>query len=936
VDLKDTLNLPKTDFPMRADLVKREPARIQNWSQTDVYNRIQKKNANGVPFVLHDGPPFTNGDVHVGTALNKILKDVIIRYKTMRGFRTPYIPGWDCHGLPIEHKVLRTLEQDKKKLDPLSLRKACAKYSVDFSHKQRGQFERLGILADWKNEYRTMDPEYEANILRTFGSFVEQGLVYRSKKPVYWSIPCKTALAEGELEYKPHTSSALWVAFSTEDPYALEIDKCVHFVIWTTTPWTLPANLALAVHPELQYAIVAYNDKHYCVAEKLAQEFIATCKLEGAKVVKTILGKKLEGLKARHPFIDQSSSIVLADYVAADTGTGIVHTAPGHGLDDYHTGIKYGLEAYSPIDDEGCYVNDGKIPAELVGISVLETDGKCPANIAVIQMLKHNEALVHSERYEHSYPHCWRSKTPVIFRAMDQWFISLDKDGLRDRVLKAVGTVNWIPATGENRIRGSVETRPDWCISRQRAWGTPLPVFYDETGEAYLDAEVIRNLANKIAQTGTDLWFSATAEELLNGINLPASWQGKQLRQGQDTMDVWIDSGASSVAVLKAKSELTFPADLYFEGSDQHRGWFQSSLWISVVANGVAPYKTIITHGFVVDEQRKKISKSGEKPQNAHDYVNQYGADILRLWISSEDYQTDVPLSDGILAQVSQTYRTIRNTMRFQLGNLCDFDHTKHAVAFKDMTPLDQWALDQTAQLIDAVTAAYDAYAFHRAYQLVNRFVGTTLSATYHDILKDRLYVSAKNSQERRSSQTAIHEIFHTLIRLLAPMIPFTCDEALAFHATGTELALDRAIQLEEWPIAHSEWAKSKASLEIEAILNLRETVHAALEPLRQDKKIGQSLDADVLILVRQGSEIETILKRHESALPEYFIVSRVTIESMAELSAPKATASPAKGLRCPRSWKWVDSLVNVPEHPEFGEVSARSCEALLAMSASK
>ncbi|MGE9292720.1 MAG: isoleucine--tRNA ligase, partial [Puniceicoccales bacterium] len=639
--------------------MKREPERLAHWESLDLYKKIQDKNADGPLYLLHDGPPFTNGDVHIGTALNKILKDFILRYKSMRGFRAPYLPGWDCHGLPIEHKVSRELRAQKKDLTPAELREECAKFSEKYIGIQREQFKRLGVQADWEREYKTKNPAYEAEILKTFATFVEKGLVYRSKKPVYWSIPCETALAEAEIEYQDHVSPSIWVKFRLSEPEKFGLPENTFFVIWTTTPWTLPANLAVAVHPDLQYTQIAHNGETYVVALPLAEQFIADCELEGATTGDLHTGKDFDGVQTRHPFIDRASPVVLADYVTTEAGTGCVHTAPGHGLEDYLSGLKYGLEIYCPIDDRGCYVDDGQVPAELVGITVLERNGKCPANDAVLEIIGGNGALLQRKNDQHQYPHCWRSKTPVVFRAMDQWFVSLDKDNMRGNCLDGIGKVEWVPDWGENRIRGAVETRPDWCISRQRSWGVPIPAFYTEDGDALLDAKVVRAIADKVASEGTNIWFEQEAEELLKGIELPAEFTGKTLKKGTDTLDVWIDSGCSHLAVLKQTEDLHWPADLYLEGSDQHRGWFQSSLWTSVVTQGQPPYKKIITHGFIVDEKGEKISKS-KGAMSSDGWVAKYGADIMRLWVSSQDFRGDIRLSENHFKLVTNTYRSIR------------------------------------------------------------------------------------------------------------------------------------------------------------------------------------------------------------------------------------------------------------------------------------
>ncbi|MDR2806834.1 MAG: isoleucine--tRNA ligase [Puniceicoccales bacterium] len=924
MELKDTLNLPQTGFPMRANLVEREPIRVAHWQTIHLYQQIQRKNAQGPRFVLHDGPPFTNGDVHIGTALNKILKDIVLRYKSMRGYRTPLIPGWDCHGLPIEHKVSKTLQEHKRDLSTSALREECSNFSKSFMEKQRKQFLRLGVLADWEREYKTMDPSYEASILEVLAQFVEEGRVYRGKKPVHWSIPCKTALAEAEIEYKEHTSPSIFVKFPVAERNLsfFAPERLVSMVIWTTTPWTLPSNLAIAVHPKVDYVLLKAGNESFIIAAARVQEFVNQCALEHFEITKHFLGADFENLAARHPLIQRDSPIVFADYVTTDVGTGCVHTAPGHGLEDYVTGLKYKLPPYCPIDDEGCYVNDGQIPAVFVGASVLDVHGRCKANEIVIDQLKKVNALLAVDQCVHQYPHCWRSKTPIIFRAMDQWFIALDKDGLRERVQQAIGQVKWIPEYGEHRIRGSVAARPDWCISRQRSWGVPLPVFFDEENNALLDAAVSRGLAKKFEQWGSNFWFDHSAAEILEGIPLPEHFKGKVLKKGNDTLDVWIDSGVSHNAVLKQWEQLSFPADLYLEGSDQHRGWFQSALWTSVVVNhGKAPYKTVLTHGFIVGEDGKKISKSDGKPQTADDYVNKFGADVVRLWIASEDFKADIPVSEDILTHVTGTYRTIRNTLRFQLGNLYDFNESKQAVPQQEMTPIDRWILQKLKKIIQQCTEAYEIYDFHRVYQLINRFCSVELSATYHDILKDRLYTYAPYWKERRASQTAIALIFKILVRLLAPILTFTADEAMAYFWYNQEYGEANSVHLMDWPDL-TEIEDFETFGEIDAIIQFREKVHEKLEALRRDKIIGQSLDAKVTI--RGEGDIFDILKKYTDQLEEFFIVSQVELEERAGDIEVEAALCPWE--RCQRSWRRVPHCV---DYREFKNISER-CKRVL------
>lgn len=945
-DLKDTLQLPKTAFPMKADLAKREPGRVAHWAKIGLYEQIQRKNTdegNGQTFVLHDGPPFTNGDVHIGTAMNKTLKDIILRYKSMRGFRTPYVPGWDCHGLPIEQKVSREIQEKKLTLTTAETRARCDAFAESWIVKQSAQFRRMGVLADWAHEYKTKAPAYEADILRTFAAFVEHGLIYRSKKPVYWSIPFETALAEAEIEYKDHVSPSIWVKFAVPadeaQKFNLPADKPLFVVIWTTTPWTIPANLAIAVHPEVEYVVADLGAERIIVAQALLGGVLAAAKIEAQpSIVLTVKGAALERLAPRHPFIDRASPVVLADYVTTDSGTGCVHTAPGHGAEDYQTGLRYGIEIYCPVGDDGRYVDDGRVPAELVGLSTLETvedlaaKRTSPANVAVLKKLDAAGALFAKQKYTHSYPHCWRSKTPIIFRAVDQWFVSLDKAGHRQKALEVIGKVQWVPAWGEARIRSAVESRPDWCISRQRTWGVPIPAFFDAGKNAYLDAGVARAVADKIQTRGTNFWYDATPAQILEGVSLPAGWPtASELTCGRDTLDVWIDSGSSHAAVLKRHQGGThWPAELYLEGSDQHRGWFQSSLWTSVIAFDQAPYKTVLTHGFIVDQERNKISKSSsyEKPQTSDAYVADYGADVIRLWISSQDFRNDIPISKEILSHVSEAYRLIRNTFRYQLSNLFDFDAARDAVPVEQMDTLDRWALHQTAALIEQCTAAYDAYEFHRVYQLCNQFCSVTLSATYHDILKDRLYTLGTDSTLRRSSQTAIHHIFNTLVRLLAPIITFTADEAWSFASAQTEYTGD-SIHLQRWPIAPTGWTNPEIEAEFAALLKVRALVNETIEPQRAAGKLGKSLDAAVTLSAASDDATFRILEKHRDFLPELFIVSHVTLTpvSGAALTVGVRPCSELGFERCPRCWRWVPALETGPH----GRICPRCTSALSA-----
>ena len=806
MEYKDTLNLPRTDFAMRADLVAREPQRLEKWQQADLYARIQATRAAAPKFVLHDGPPFANGDVHIGTALNKILKDIIIKYQTLRGKSAPYIPGWDCHGLPIEFKV----SQDMRKAgdtsaDAATIRKACEIYARKYIDLQRTQFKRLGVLGDWENPYLTLNKEYEADELRLFADIVAKGFVYRGKKPVYWSIPCRTALAEAEVEYQDHVSQSVFVKFPVVG------QPKTFIVIWTTTPWTLPANLAVAYNEKLQYVKATVGEENYILFRGLLPAVAEKCGWTNYTETPFPV-EQLKAIQYQHPFCNRTGKAFAADFVTSDTGTGFVHIAPGHGLDDYNLGRAHNLPIYSPVDDDGklAYSNElpveQQMPAGMIGKSILEKHGKSDANEAVLHELRIRHALLHQENYHHSYPHCWRSKTPIIFRAMDQWFIKIDHDKFREQALAEIDRVKWIPDWGVNRIKGAVQSRPDWCISRQRSWGVPIPAFYNMKGEAILDAQIVRNAADLIEKYGSNIWFEKSAAELWALVK-PANWTGAEaIAKSNDTLDVWIDSGSSSRAVLMRRGaeradilsadqalrlpsgkmpEARWQADVYLEGSDQHRGWFQSSLLLSLAGNGAAPFKTVLTHGFIVDADREKISKSKqgayEKPQTAEAYVKKYGADVVRLWVASQDYRNDIVVSEERIGKVGETYRVIRNALRYQLSNLYDFDPVKHSVTDDQLTGLDRWILGEFSKLEAEVLAAYDQYEFHVVYQKLSQFIAVELSSVYHDVIKDRLYTDAANSHRRRSTQTALHRLVTGLCQMLAPILAFTADEAWEF-----------------------------------------------------------------------------------------------------------------------------------------------------------
>jgi isoleucyl-tRNA synthetase len=903
-DYKSTLQLPETKFPMRANLPAREAERLEHWEKNDLYGQIISKNSKGQKFILHDGPPYTSGSAHMGTMLNKTYKDFVVRYKALRGFYTPYIPGWDCHGLPTEQRVVAALkEAGVGPLPTAEFRKKCQELSQKNIGIMTQQFARVGVLSDWAHAYKTMDPSYEAETLRAFAGFVEQGLVYRDRKPVMWSIPCKTALADADTIYQEHASPSIWVAFYRQD------DPNTAFVIWTTTPWTIPANVAVALNPKFDYVELEHDGKKFIVAEALSEKFKAQVGWTDVKKGKTVKGVSFEGLKLKHPFMSHESRVVLADYVSAEDGTGCVHTAPGHGMEDYMTGRQYKLEIYSPLDDEGKYVNDGRIPANLVGLSTLEKGGKTsPANEAVIAMLKASGHLFAQAQYVHQYPFCDRSKTPIIFRSLEQWFIGLDKNNNREKVLKAIDTVEWIPPQSKNRIRGSVENRMDWCISRQRPWGVPIPAFYDESGRRYIDAQVIRALAKKVEKLGTNIFFEWSAEKLLEGITLPSDWKvdAKGLKQESDTLDVWIESGSSSFSVIKNNPDMSWPADLYLEASDQHRGWFQSSLWVSVVNTGRAPFKAVFTHEWVLDANKQKLSKS-KNSMSATEMIKKYGADVLRLWASSQDYTNAIPLTDEVLTHVSNAYASLRNTLRYELANLNGFDASKDAVKPNEMWCIDRWVVIKARELVKDVTAAYDDYDFAKVYQLISRFCQVTLSSIYHDAIKDRVYTCGKYSVERRSVLSALDIVFNILVRLLSPIIPFTADEAWVYRKTDGDFS-EESVHLQDWPVLAGDWgAYETVAKDFDELIALRTKTNEKLEGLRKEKIIGKSLEAK---LIFKGSLPAPLKIYDKKELSELYIVSEVQLsESTGEFAVEVAKAS---GYKCPRCWRHVSHAPDV------------------------
>ena len=934
MDYKNTLNLPRTEFPMKADLVAREPARLEKWQRESLYKQIQTRRSGAPRFVLHDGPPFANGDVHIGTALNKILKDFIVKHRTLRGNRAPYVPGWDCHGLPIEFKVSQELRKTgDTQGDAVKLRDACEAYARKYIALQRTQFKRLGVLGDWENPYLTLDKRYEAEELRLFADIVEKGYVYRGKKPVYWSIPCRTALAEAEVEYQDHVSQSVTVKFPVVG------HPGTFLLIWTITPWTLPANLAVAFNSTFNYSLVRAGDELYLVSAVLLPELAKRCGWESYEIVRTLFGDQMLAIEYQHPFCDRRGRLFPGDgFVENTTGTGLVHIAPGHGMEDYSLGLQQGLSIYSPVDDDGCLAftsdlpADQQMPAALVGKSILMKNGASEANTAVLRELEARGALLHQEALTHSYPHCWRSKTPVVFRAMDQWFIRVDHQGFRTEALKQIRErVDWVPEWGRNRIEAAVKSRPDWCISRQRAWGVPIPAFYDAAANPILDARVIRRVADLVEQHGSNVWFETPAGQLWQRVR-PESWEGREATaKSQDTLDVWIDSGSSSRAVLMRRPELVeggdWQADMYLEGSDQHRGWFQSSLLLSLAGNAAPPFKTVLTHGFMVDADREKISKSKQgqggydKPQTADAYVKRHGADVVRLWVASQDCRTDVVVSEERILKVGEIYRLLRNSLRYQLSNLFDYDPAAHAVPCPAMTGLDRWILDAFRALELKVDEAYTRFEFHTVYQLLSQFASFELSAVYHDVVKDRLYTDAANSRRRRSTQTALHCLAGGLAQMLSPILSFTMDEVWEF-LPGPDRA--SSVHLTDWVpgigagsgacvLTERETAQWRASFA------WREGALAELEKQRQSKAIGKSLDAE-LVMIGGGPDLSRLVEDRswQEDLRELFNVSALKVKLAGGEGASDGVtfeALHAAGQKCERCWHWETSVGEDSNH---------------------
>ena len=932
MDYKKTLNLPSTKFPMKASLAKREPEQLNSWCDAGLHEQIRQASKGKELFILHDGPPYANGYIHIGTALNKILKDIIVRSRQMAGFDAVYVPGWDCHGLPIEHNVDKELGDKKKDLSMAQVRRLCRAYAEKFIDIQREEFKRLGVMGVWEDPYLTMNYAYEATIARECGKFALDGSLFRSKKPIYWCFTCQTALAEAEIEYFDASTPSVYVKFPLQDDLSTDFPvlagKDVFVVIWTTTPWTLPANLAIALHPDFKYvAVEVGGGEVYVLARDLVEACMQSFGITDYSIIADIDPKVLENKRCRHPLYQRDSLLLLGNHVTLEAGTGCVHTAPGHGREDYEVGLAYGLEVYSPVDNKGCFTDD---------VDYFQGEFVFNANRTINAKLRDIGALVHEESMQHSYPHCWRCKEPVIFRATPQWFISMEKTGLRQKSLEAIDNVQWIPRWGRERIYGMIENRPDWCVSRQRAWGVPITVFYCEECETMLlDEQIMQGVYQLFEEHGADIWFEKDVSELLPPDVTCKECGGHSFIKETDILDVWFDSGVSHAAVLEERPYLRWPADLYLEGSDQHRGWFHSALLTSVGTRGRAPYEAVLTHGFVVDAAGRKMSKSIGNVISPSEVIEKYGAEILRLWVSASDYREDIRISDNILKQLSDAYRRIRNTSRFLLGNLYDFDPARDAVAYEDMVEIDRFALHKLQRIVARARQAYDAYEFHVIYHALFNYCTLDLSAFYLDILKDRLYTSPPDSVDRKSAQTVLHVQVDTIARLMAPILPFTADEIWQHMPCQNDGCA--SIHMSQLPEVNPAYTDDELAARWEYLLNIRGEVTKKLEEARAQKLIGHPLDARVTITA--GGDAYDALQPYDDELRSILIVSKA---KLVKDDAPKGTSNgsaiegvridvdAAPGDKCERCWVHDTTVGTNQEQPS---VCQRCQEALAQIS---
>ena len=913
-EYKNTLNLPQTTLAMRANATVRELEIQKFWEENNIYEKMIAERDKTNSFVLHDGPPYLSSEkIHVGTAMNKILKDILIKYKSQKGFYAPYVPGYDGHGLPIENAVVKNIKGGRHAISEVELRAKCREFAHKNLKGQESEFKRLGVLGNWKNPYLTIDPEYEAEQVRVFGEMYKKGYIEKGLKPVYWCAACETALAEAEVEYADHTSTSIYVRFKFDDESVKKIssilnnangNKDVYAIIWTTTPWTIPSNMAISMHPRFEYTFFEYKNDVYVAAQELLASFLKDVEWDEAdiKVLGTCVGQDLELLATKHPLVDRKSPIILGEHVTLDAGTGSVHTAPGHGLEDYEVGCKYNIDVFSPLDGSGIWTETVGIP-ELVGVPYYK------GNSMVIEMLQNCGALLQQQDIQHSYPHCWRCKKPVIYRATPQWFVKVDK--FRDKALEAIHGVKWIPASGENRIGNMVESRTDWCISRQRAWGVPIPIFYcEDCGEVICDDRTIENVARIFEEESSDAWVKYSAEELLpDGYVCPKCGK-KHFKKEKDIMDVWFDSGVSWRAVVEKRSEELghTPVDMYLEGSDQHRGWFQSSLLTSIATQGKAPYKQVLTHGFVFGEDGRKMSKSLGNYIRPDDIIKNYGADILRLWAASVDYRNDIKIGNNIVGQLTEIFKKTRNTARFLIGNLFDFDPNSDYVEYDELKNIDKFALHKLNKLIAEVTEAFENYEFYKYFQSLQNFAAVDLSSFYLDIVKDRLYTAGKKSLSRRACQTVLFENLMALVKILAPVMPHQAEDIWQ-NVPEVQRGGLVSILLSDWPVVNEKWNNPELEADFTKILKSREVVSRAIEPLRADKKVGSSLEVAVTV----KADDDSVLKANEKDLADIYIVSQANLadekpsDVLNEYSEEGYTVwvTKAHGEKCTRCWKY-------------------------------
>jgi len=922
MDYKDTLNLPKTKFQMKANLYREEPKILKFWEENKIYQKILKEKENQEKYILHDGPPYANGNIHIGTAYNKILKDIIPKYKLMKGYNSRYVPGWDTHGLPIEFQVTKNMQVELSELDPVELRKKCKEYAQHYINVQREEFKRLGVLGEWENPYLTFNPEYEAEQIEIFKKMYQKGHIYKGMKPVFWCANCETALAAAEIEYYDKESPSIYVKFSVKSDLIKIFPKAKgeknFFIIWTTTPWTIPGNMAVALHPEIKYAMVQTDQGNFIMASALVEKVMKELGFTNYKVVDEVAGNLLEGIKCEHPLFKRDSIVILGEHVLLDEGTGCVHTAPGHGQEDYEIGVKYKIPIFTTLDNQGKFNEEGK---QFRGLTYKE------GNKAVIEELIAKNMLLKVDKIMHSYPHCWRCKKPVVFRATEQWFVNIE--GFRELALKEISKVKFIPDWGKEKIYGMVEGRTDWCISRQRIWGVPIPVFYCiKCKSPIVNQETIDRVKKLFKQQGSDSWFEKTAQDILPKDYQCPNCQGREFEKEKDIMDVWFDSGCSHAAVLRKRKELHWPAELYLEGSDQHRGWFQTSLLTSVGAFGKAPYMNVLTHGFIVDAQGRKMSKSLGNVVAPQEIIDKYGADILRLWVASSDYQTDIRISYQILNQLVEIYRKIRNTARFILGNLNDFKPERDSVPYNKMPDLDKLILSDFQGLIKRVNNHYENFEFHSLYHEIHNYCSINLSSFYLDIIKDRLYTALSSSIERRSAQTVLYYILNVLVKLIAPVLSFTAEEIWQ-HLREIEDEKE-SVFLTSWPEIKSEYLNKDLEEKWSDLLKIRKDVLKALEIKRKEDYIGNSLEAKVTIFTPQKS-IYNYLNSFMGELETVFIVSQVEIvytenekglfsDSFRGIEFPGIVVSITKavGKKCERCWCYSETVGEDPEYPDI------------------